>query len=121
MATKSSSKKAVKKVARKASKAAKKPHKFPRSAERSTAKPAVLCPADRVLKLYNQGSGKSAKKISKSVRDWFSAEAHRDGWTVVGFLPEVQSQHGAGCMLYNAPAGATSTQLVRILALVDGT
>lgn len=104
---------ATKKTAKKATK----PFKFQKAAERSEAKPAVLCPADRVLNLYNQDSGKSAKKISKKVRDWFTDEAMKDGWDAVGFIPEVQSQHGAGCVLLKSPNGkkASSTSLIKKL------
>ncbi|HHA2366945.1 MULTISPECIES: hypothetical protein [Stenotrophomonas maltophilia group] len=73
--------------------------KFPKAAERSEAKPVVLCTSERVLKLYNQDSGKEAKRISKAVRTWFSQKAVEEGWDGVAFVPEVQSQHGAGCVL----------------------
>lgn len=90
---------AVAKVAKKVTK----PHKFPSAADRSEAKPAVLCPSERVLKLYEQGTGKEAKKISKSVREWFTDQALSKGWDGVGFLPEAQSQNGAGCVLVKKP------------------
>jgi hypothetical protein len=41
--------------------------KFPVPGNLKAAEPAVLCPAERVLGLYNQETGKSAKKIAKSV------------------------------------------------------
>jgi len=74
--------------------------KFPDSKARSANKPAVLCPADRVLKLYNQAHALPAQRIAKKVRDWFFSEAHAKGWNGVHFIPEVQSQHGAGCLLW---------------------
>ena len=97
-------------------KAPKKAYKFPKSSERSEAKPAVLCAGDRVLNLYNQDSGKQAKRISKSVRDWFTDSALADGWSAVGFLPEVQSQHGAGCVLIkDAPGKTKGSSLIKKL------
>jgi hypothetical protein len=74
--------------------------KFPTATSRSYDKPAVLCTAYRVLGLYNQSNAKPAKRISKKVREWFSDEAEKHGWHGVAFLPEAQSQHGAGCILW---------------------
>ncbi|GAB2793794.1 hypothetical protein [Dyella kyungheensis] len=93
----------------------KKPYKFPKSSERSAAKPVVLCPADRVLNLYNQESGDEAKKISKKVRTWFTQEAIEEGWDAVAFLPEVQSQHGAGCILGKNVGSNKGASLVKKL------
>lgn len=76
--------------------------KFPDPKERSENKPVVLCPAERVLALYNQDTGKNAKRISKNVREWFFKYAHQEGWDGVHFVPEVQSQHGAGCVMWKA-------------------
>ena len=58
--------------------------KFPDSKSRPANSPAVLCPADRVLHLYNQDHETPAKKISKKVREWFFAEAHSKGWNEIG-------------------------------------
>ena len=64
---------------------------------------AVLCSADRILALYNQDSGKTAKRISKTVKKWFASEATKQGWSGTHFLPDVQSGHGAGCILFLPP------------------
>ena len=92
-----------------------KKYKFPKATERSEAKPAVLCPGDRVLNLYNQDSGKEAKRISKAVREWFTEKSLAEGWSAVGFLPEVQSQHGAGCILIKDTPGTKGNTLVKKL------
>ena len=76
------------------------PFKFPDPNDYALKIPAVLCPADRVLSLYNQNSGQVAQRISQSVRGWFYAAAHQAGWGGAHFLPEVQSNHGAGCILW---------------------
>lgn len=77
--------------------------KFPKSKEYKPAAPAVMCPAERVLGLYNQDSGDKAKRIAKKVRLWFFAEAPKHGWAGIHFLPQVQSNHGAGCVLWRSP------------------
>lgn len=63
----------------------------------------MLCPAERILNIYNQSTGENAQRISKSVKSWFAAEAPKAGWAGVHFLPEVQSGHGAGCVLFIPP------------------
>lgn len=73
---------------------------FPRSEERSRASPTVLCPAERVLALFNQDSGDEAQRITKKVKEWFFEVAHHAGWDGVHFVPEVQSNHGAGCIMW---------------------
>jgi hypothetical protein len=77
--------------------------KFPTPGSVKPENPAVLCTADRVLGLYNQNSGDSAQRIAKKVRVWFAAEAEQRGWAGVHFLPEIQSSHGAGCVLWPPP------------------
>ena len=72
--------------------------KFPSPMDYKAADPEILCPAERVIKLYNQDSGDTAKRIAKKVRKWFTATAIARGWKV-RFLPEVQTKHGAGCVL----------------------
>lgn len=83
--------------------------KFPKSAERSPAKPVAICPADRVLDLYNRANDAEAKRIGKTVRAWFTAEAHADGWDHVGFVPQVESEHGAGAVLIKKFGSAKDT------------
>ena len=77
--------------------------KFPTPADVKPQERAVLCTADRVIKLYNQNNGGKAKRIAKSVRSWFAGEAKKRGWAGVRFLKEVQSAHGAGCILWLPP------------------
>jgi len=74
--------------------------KFPNPNDRKLSKPAILCPAERVLKLYNQDSGDTAQRIAEKVKDWFKTQAHKIGWGGVQFLDEVESDHGAGCVLW---------------------
>jgi hypothetical protein len=50
--------------------------------------------------LYTQGTNDNAIRIAKKVKRWFSEKARTIGWNGVYFLPEVQSQHGAGCILW---------------------
>ena len=76
---------------------------FPNPANCKPKDPAVLCPAERVIAIYNQDSGETAQRISKNVRVWFAAKAIEKGWAGVHFLPEVQSAHGSGCVLWLPP------------------
>jgi len=78
-------------------------HKFPNPSDCRPNDQAVLCPAERVLALYNQDSGDTATKIAKKVRHWFIATGRDAGWAGVRFLKDVQSSHGAGCLLWIPP------------------
>jgi hypothetical protein len=77
--------------------------KFPTPRSCKLKDRAVLCTADRIRALYNQETGKDAKRISKNVKKWFAAKAPSHGWAGAHFLPEVQSGHGAGCVLFVPP------------------
>jgi hypothetical protein len=73
---------------------------------------AVLCPAERVIGLYNQNTGDTAARIAKKVRIWFRATARDNGWAGAHFLPEVQSNHGAGCVLWRQSDKVNKTVVV---------
>ena|ERR1700720_2484314 len=94
-------------------------YKFPNPKECKPSARAMLCPAERVMKLYNQGTGKNGRRISKTVREWFAARAQQRGWAGVHFLPEVQSNHGAGCVLWPPPqqinVSVTVTEKILVL------
>ncbi|MBY4676193.1 hypothetical protein [Marinobacterium arenosum] len=77
--------------------------KFPTPASCKLKDNAVLCTSDRILALYNQATGKEQKRITQPVKTWFAAEAQNNGWAGGHFLPEVQSGHGAGCVLFVPP------------------
>jgi hypothetical protein len=94
--------------------------KFPDAKSRSANKPAVFCTAERVLNLYNQENDEEAQRISKKVREWFFEEAHTKGWNGVHFIPEVQSQHGAGCMLWVAQDRTNIKVTKAVLVLASG-
>ena len=86
--------------------------KFPDPGDRSANDPAILCPAERVLALYNQDSGDTAQRIAKKVKAWFAQRARELGWTHVAWFKEAGTNHGAGCVLaimvlqfVSAPAG----------------
>ncbi|PKN67155.1 MAG: hypothetical protein CVU57_04180 [Deltaproteobacteria bacterium HGW-Deltaproteobacteria-15] len=78
-------------------------YKFPDPKTCKLKDRAVLCTAERILAIYNQSTGKDAKRISKSVKAWFATEAKKAGWAGGHFLPEIQSGHGAGCVLFISP------------------
>jgi len=77
--------------------------KFPTPSSCKLKDRSVLCTAERILILYNQSTEKDAKRISKSVKKWFVEAAKKADWAGCNFLPEVQSGHGAGCVLFIAP------------------
>ena len=64
---------------------------------------AVLCTSVRILALYNQENGKEQQRITQPVKNWFATEVRQNGWAGGHFLPEVQSGHGAGCVLFVPP------------------
>lgn len=88
--------------------------KFPDVKDYPAKDPVVLCPADRVIGLYNQTTGKSAVRIAKNLKDWFNKEALSRGWAACRFVPEVQSKHGAGCMLLNPLSVTVSLHKIEI-------
>jgi hypothetical protein len=77
--------------------------KFPTPKSCKLKDRAVLCSAERILALYNQETGSKAKRIGKTVKKWFASQANDLGWAGGHFLPEVQSGHGAGCVLFVPP------------------
>jgi len=94
--------------------------KFPLPSDYPAKFRAVLCPGDRVIGLYNQATDKDARRIAKKVKEWFHAEAHAKGWGGVHFLPEVQSMHGAGCVLWPPPGTVVDiTVTTATLVLAD--
>ena len=94
--------------------------KFPDPKSCSANKPAVFCNAERVINLYNQAHPlKPAQRISKKVRQYMFDTAHAVGWAGVHFIPEVQSQHGAGCMLWVLQAHVSTKVTKGVLVLVS--
>jgi len=78
----------------------------------------MLCPGERVIGLYKEATGKSAVKIAKTVKAWFREKAAEEGWASVHFLPEVQTNHGAGCILWLPPLTVNVKVLVKKTTLV---
>jgi len=93
-------------------------YKFPTPASCKLKDRAVLCTAERILALYNQETGEDAKRIAKAVKKWFASEAIKHGWAGGHFLPEVQSGHGAGCVLFVPPSKVNVTVTVTKTTLV---
>lgn len=91
-----------------------KKHKFPEPKDYAAKDPVILCPADRVVTLYNEATGKGAKRIAKKMKEWFADEATKKGWAACEFPPEVQSKHGGGAILLNPPAVKVTVQQIII-------
>jgi len=77
--------------------------KFPTPATCKLRDGAVFCTAERIVALYNQEKEETRQRITDSIKSWFSSEAREHGWAGGYFLPEVQSGHGAGCVLFVPP------------------
>lgn len=92
--------------------------KFPTPESCKLKDSAVLCTSERILALYNQATGKSQQRITQPVKDWFAVEAQENGWAGGHFLPEVQSGHGAGCVLFVPPKEVNMTVNVTAKTLV---
>lgn len=88
--------------------------KFPLPSDYGSAKPVLLCTGERVLDLYNQGSGDTAQRIAKKVKKWFVAKAKNKGWAACEFVPQVQTQHSAGCLLLHTPPIRVSVTSITI-------
>lgn len=73
---------------------------FPDPGDRSANEPTTACSAERMVKLYNQAKGGDAKNVSKTVREWFEAEAKSRGWVGIHFMNECQTKVSAGCLLW---------------------
>jgi hypothetical protein len=52
------------------------------------------------------------------VKTWFAIEAQKNGWAGGHFLPEVQSGHGAGCVLFIPPTDVNVTVKVTEKTLI---
>jgi hypothetical protein len=89
--------------------------KFPKPDEYQANTPLIFCPAERVIGLYNQATGKDAKKMAKKLKEWFIKEAKSKGWAGCHVVPEVQSKHGAGYVLLNPPSVSISINKVTIV------
>lgn len=94
--------------------------KFPLPSDCKRDNPAVICPGERVIGLYNQVATKKAQKISKKVRAWFAIEAINRGWIGVHFIKEVQTDFGAGCVLW-LPAAVQIQSTHKTLVLIPQT
>jgi hypothetical protein len=92
--------------------------KFPEMSKYPLSEPAVMCPAERVIGLYNENSGKTAAKVSATVRTWFESEAPKHGWAGVHFVKDVQSGNGAGCILSRPPVNVGATITITQTTLV---
>ncbi len=71
------------------------PIKFPDPDDRSKNQPTYVLERGDVLNLYNQeNSGEEAKRVVKSVQDWFTDRAKQEGWDDIDF-------HEGKCILRN--------------------
>lgn len=64
---------------------------------------SVFCTSDRIIALYNQAHGTDRKRMTDTIKSWFAHEAQSNGWAGGHFLPEIQTGHNAGCVLFTPP------------------
>jgi len=92
--------------------------KFPDPKDRSPNSPTTTCTAARIVSLYNQANGKAAVNVSKTVREWFEAEAKSHGWVGIHFMTECQTNISAGCLLWVPVKHGTLKLTDQMLVLV---
>lgn len=64
-------------------------YEFPDPKDQSVNNSHRLVERDVVLALYNQANPKNSySNVSETVRNWFEAEAKRQGWTSVQFVDQ---------------------------------
>lgn len=65
------------------------PYEFPDPKDQSVNNPHRLVEREVVLALYNQANpGNTYANVAEAVRNWFEAEARRQGWTSVTFVDQ---------------------------------
>jgi hypothetical protein len=77
---------------------------FPEPGKAKLKDRAVFCTSQRILALYNQAHGEDRQKITITIKRWFATEARKSGWAGGHFLPEIQTAHTAGCVLFVPPS-----------------
>lgn len=73
--------------------------KFPDAGDRSPNQPAVMCPAERVLALFNQHSGDKGQRISAKVKTWFTTMSLSRGWGHIWWFEDVLTNRSSGCVM----------------------
>lgn len=68
------------------------PFVFPDPRDRSINSPSEIASSAQVLGNYNQAHHEKREKVTDNVKDWFKAEAGRQGWSDAAF-------HGNQCVL----------------------
>lgn len=77
--------------------------KFPTPDKAKLKDHAVLCTSERIISLYNQAHGTDRQRMTNTIKKWFAHEAQNNGWAGGHFLPEIQTGHNAGCVLFTPP------------------
>jgi hypothetical protein len=77
--------------------------KFPTPDNAKLKDHAVFCTSERIVALYNQAHDADRQRITGTIKSWFSEEARKAGWAGGHFLPEIQTGHSAGCVLFTPP------------------
>lgn len=68
------------------------PFVFPDPKDRSINSPSEIASSAQVLGNYNQMNSEKREKVTDTVKDWFKAEAIKQGWSDADF-------HGNQCVL----------------------
>jgi hypothetical protein len=92
--------------------------KFPLPKDYPAKDPIILCPADRIISIYNKANGSNRRSVAKGIIEWFKQQASDNGWADCRFVPAVQTKHSAGCILLN-PLSVTVTVNQIVIRLPD--
>lgn len=82
---------------------------FPTPGKAKLKDRAVFCTSQRIIALYNQAHGEERQKMTVVIKKWFAAQARQSGWAGGHFLPEIQTGHTAGCVLFTPPTAINVT------------
>lgn len=78
--------------------------KFPTPENAKLKDHAVFCTAERIVTLYNQAHDEKRQRMTDTIKKWFAHQAQEAGWAGGHFLPEIQTGHNAGCVLFTPPS-----------------
>lgn len=92
--------------------------KFPTPEKVKVSDRTVSCTSDYIINLYNQAHGTERVRMTDTIKSWFIAESQGSGWAGCHFLPDFQTGHSGGCVLFTPPREVNVNVLVNDRTLV---